>query len=299
MKNVQILMSTYNGERYLREQLDSILKQSYPDWKLLIRDDGSTDSTMEIIEEYARNDSRIQYYQGVNMGVRSSFFDLMKHTDLTSDYYALADQDDVWLQDKIKRAVGMMDSDAGIPVLYASGTILADQELKPIKSQIRRSVFVPCFGNALVENICTGCTCLMNWALLTLVRDHIPDFTVMHDWWLYLTASAYGKVIYDMESYILYRQHGDNIVGTKATYYDEFRKRLKQYKGNRGNIRRQTKEFLRCYHPTGSIKFLAEEIISYKQSIRMKTKLLFHKDIFRQRRLDNLIFKMLLIINEL
>ncbi len=299
MKNVQILMSTYNGERYLREQLDSILKQSYQEWRLLIRDDGSTDSTIDIIEEYMRNDTRIHFYKGENLGVRNSFFNLMINTDLSSDYYALSDQDDVWLEDKISRAVVMMESDQKIPTLYASATQLADQELRPIKSQIRRPVLVPSFGNALVENICTGCTCMMNRELLTLVREHIPDFTIMHDWWLYLTASAFGKVIYDMESYILYRQHGDNIVGTKATYLEEFKSRISRYKGNRGNIRRQTEEFIRQYSLDKTMRLLAEEIISYKQSLEIKIKLIFSKDVYRQRRIDNLIFKMLLIFNEM
>ncbi len=295
MKNVQILMSTYNGERYLREQLDSILKQSYWDWKLLIRDDGSTDNTMKIIEEYARNDSRIHYYVGENLGVRNSFFDLMKNADLSSDYYALSDQDDVWLEDKITRAVSMMDYDEKIPVLYASETQLVDQELKPIKSQIRRPVIVPSFGNALVENICTGCTCLFNRELLIMVREHIPDFTVMHDWWLYLTASAYGRVIYDMEAYILYRQHGDNIVGTKATYREEFKKRLAKFNNNRGNIKNQLKEFSRLYNIDIPEKKYLNYIITDKSIFIKRIIIVLGDKVYRQRKIDNFIFKILIL----
>jgi glycosyltransferase involved in cell wall biosynthesis len=265
----------------------------------LIRDDGSTDNTMQIIEEYARNDSRIHYYVGENLGVRNSFFDLMKNADLSSDYYALSDQDDVWLEDKITRAVSMMDYDEKIPVLYASETQLVDQELKPIKSQIRRPVIVPSFGNALVENICTGCTCLFNRELLIMVREHIPDFTVMHDWWLYLTASAYGRVIYDMEAYILYRQHGDNIVGTKATYLDEFRKRLKNYRINRGQIRKQLLEFHRLYNIEIQERKYLDYIINSNSSFINRLITVFNHKVYRQRKLDDIIFKILILCGQI
>lgn len=299
MKMVQILMSTYNGEKFLREQLDSILNQDYRDISLLIRDDGSTDSTDTIIHEYISKDSRITYYKGENVGVRNSFFDLMKHADLTMDYYALSDQDDVWMVNKVSKAVEMLQGIEGLPALYASETQLVEENLNKIKTQIHRPQIIPCFGNALVENICTGCTCLFNRELLVLVKEHIPEYTVMHDWWLYLSASAFGRVVYDMRSYILYRQHGNNIVGTKATYLDEFKGRLSRYKGNRGNIRNQLEEFDIIYQLDIPQKELLNKILTYKDSIKEKLEMISCHRIYRQRRMDNLILKVLFIFNEI
>ena len=102
-------MSTYNGEKYLREQIDSILNQDYPEISLLIRDDGSTDGTVDILKEYAQKYRDIDYYVGENLGVQNSFFDLMKRADKRAYYYAFADQDDVWLPGKIKRAIELLE----------------------------------------------------------------------------------------------------------------------------------------------------------------------------------------------
>ena len=109
MEKVQILMSTYYGEKYLREQLDSIIKQTYPLINILIRDDGSSDGTLSILKEYAGKYDHVTYYEGENIGVIQSFLQLLKESDANVNYYAFADQDDVWLPEKIVRAVEKLE----------------------------------------------------------------------------------------------------------------------------------------------------------------------------------------------
>lgn len=297
MKKVQILLSTYNGEKYLEDQLQSILSQDYPDITILIRDDGSTDNTIDIIKKYLLLDSRISYYHGTNIGARNSFFDLMKNSDPTMDYYSLSDQDDVWKPNKISSAIKKILNDDNTPVLYCSSTTLVNENLKSIINTIRKPHIDPGFGNALVENICSGCTCLFNAKLMDIIKKSIPEFTVMHDWWLYLCANAFGNVIYDENSYILYRQHAGNSVGSRSNYLDEFKKRYKDYKINRGQLIRQAKEFNRLFYNLDIEKVkLINLIMNSNSQVSSRLNIVFSNKIYRQRKLDNFIFKALFLL---
>ena len=299
MKTVQVLLSTYNGEKYLEEQLDSILHQDYPDITILIRDDGSTDGTVRILEKYASEYSHINYYIGENIGAKYSFFDLVKNADMSFDYYSFSDQDDVWLHNKISKALEKLNTlQEDKQLLYCGRTTLVDQELKPCISTIKKHRIVPNFGNALVENICTGCTSVINHELLELVQTHIPEFTVMHDWWFYLTASSFGEVYYDDDSYIQYRQHQNNVIGTRTNYSDEFKKRIKNYKNNRGKISRQAREFKRLYHNISENEQLLNYVIDARNNIVYRVKIMLTNKIYRQRKIDNIIFKLLFLLGK-
>lgn len=297
MKKVQVLLSAYNGEKYLAEQIESILQQDYREVSLLIRDDGSTDHTLDIIRAYSEQYENIAYYAGENLGVQKSFFHLMQHADETADYYAFSDQDDVWLPEKIRRAVELLDKqDQSRPLLYSSKTTLVDAELKEIPMKIRASKIVPDFGNALVENVCTGCTEVFNKRLLNLITQNTPECTIMHDWWLYLSASALGKVVYDSDSYILYRQHGGNQVGVSASRLGELRKRIRNSKNNNGALRRQAAEFRRIFGANYENSQYTDWIADYKQRIKYRWNLVFSSKVHRQRKLDDLIFRALFFL---
>lgn len=297
MKKIQILLSTYNGERYLEEQLDSLINQNYMNLSILIRDDGSTDGTINILRKYGDNYKNITYYQGENLGVIESFFDLVKKSDITADYYGFSDQDDVWNEDKISKAIEILDfMDDEQPLLYCGKTTLVDSDLNPIYSSIRPHEITPNFGNALVENICIGCTCVVNHRLLQLVKNHIPTYTIMHDWWFYLTASCFGQVYYDKCSYILYRQHGDNVIGMKTSYISEFKNRFKNYKQNRGKISAQVMEFNKLYQNEGNKKKKINYLLKSKKSLQYRLKIIFSSEIHRQRKLDDIIFKVLFLL---
>ena len=209
-----ILMSTYNGARHVRQQLASILSQLEATDEIFIRDDGSSDETVSIIE--SMSDSRIRLERGKNMGFARSFFWLLYNASLTHSMYMLADQDDVWLPGKVVRAASVLRHSDG-PHLYCTRLQLVNSDLKPIGYSPNFSK-APTFWNALCENIATGCTIAINPAALSLIRivpyEQLAAHRITyHDWWLYLCISAFGTVTFDSKASILYRQHGANMVG--------------------------------------------------------------------------------------
>lgn len=306
---IQILMSTYNGSRYIRTQLDSIIAQNIVNKELLIRDDGSTDDTVAIIEEYQRKYSWICYYKEKNIGVQKSFFDLLKQADSSADYIAFADQDDEWLPDKLKRAVGVLENkDHPIPLLYCSNKIITDENLRPVHVTVTSPVKKTSFGNALVQNICTGCTAVINKSLLRILQENMPqniDKVIMHDWWLYLTATCFGEVYYDQDSYIRYRQHGSNASGAIMNRRRLLCYRIKQLFCPRREIYRQNEEFLMTFKwKLKGAKYSEEyqlltRIMGTKKSIYDRIKVACDRRYFRQKYGDDIIFRGILMIGKL
>ncbi|RRD95386.1 glycosyltransferase family 2 protein [Clostridiales bacterium COT073_COT-073] len=304
MNTIQVIMSTYNGEKFLTEQLDSILTQEMVKVDILVRDDGSVDDTLAILEEYQKKYTNFRYFAGQNCGVIQSFFEAMKYSEEEAEYYAFADQDDVWLPQKLQIAIERLkEIRFDLPALYCSKTILVDEELNELPMQINEREKIPSFGNALVENICTGCTAVMNKALFKKIKEHVPEYTVMHDWWFYLTASYFGEVIYDEEGYILYRQHGHNVLGSRNTYLKEFKARAKNFKKHRGQVRKQAISFYKSYKEELLInpqaRRLLAQLLNAKKNWRYKWALIKNSNIYRQRPMDNLIFKILYLANHI
>lgn len=207
-----VLMSTYNGESYISEQLKSILLQLPEDGQVLIRDDGSSDGTVSVILGF--DDSRITIFPEQNIGFARSFFEVMRRAPPDQDLYFLSDQDDVWLPGKVRQAWARIESAGHEPFLYCAVPRLVDACLNPIGVGRKASASVDLTG-ALTENQVTGCTVAMNWPLLSLA---IPSEAAtadvhFHDWWLYVLATAFGSVFCDEVPNTLYRQHGDNYIG--------------------------------------------------------------------------------------
>lgn len=208
---VVVLMSTYQGERFVEEQIVSILSQLPNDGRLLIRDDGSRDRTIEIIE--AIKEPRVTLVRGQNIGFARSFLWLLATAPKDFEMVMLSDQDDVWLPNKIERAWHALRGKDKTPFLYCSRMQLVDEKLKRVGvSPIWPRG--PSFDNALTENIVTGCTIALNRAAHSLVLSVGDERRIyFHDWWIYLVVSALGKVVMDEEPTILYRQHGNNVIG--------------------------------------------------------------------------------------
>ena len=221
MPTVHVLMSTYNGEKFIAEQLDSILRQTGVSVKLYIRDDGSTDRTFPILEQYAAGDDRIILARGENLGPGKSFMQLLK-TVPDAAYYAFADQDDVWMEDKLDRAVRLIrekeqSEERTLPILYASNQMLVDADLHEIGIRFKTPPALD-FYELLSRNMIYGCTMVLNHTLRTVcVVAPMPRDQVLraknHDAWVLYAGMLAGEVIYDHESRILYRQHGENVVG--------------------------------------------------------------------------------------
>ena len=222
---IDILMSTYNGGRFVEQQIDSIIAQTFTDWRLLIRDDGSSDGTAEIVSRYAdlhRERICLIESNGENLGACQSFARLLEGAD--ADYMMFSDQDDVWLPDKIEltlRKMKEMEEHHGrkTPLLVFSDVTVVDELLNVIGAsmwQYQKSD--PSRGKSLnrllLMNPANGCTMMVNRAL----RDNampVPPEAIMHDSWVALVASAIGEIGYIPTVTLLYRQHGRNESGTR------------------------------------------------------------------------------------
>ena len=214
MKSVCVLLSTYNGERFIAEQLDSLLLQKDVDLRILIRDDGSKDNTIDIIKKYLKIDKRISFYQGDNKGPAQSFFDLIRNCG-QYDYYAFCDQDDVWDEDKLSIAIQYLEKeDHSKPNMYYSNLRIVDQNLKYYRLSHSTPSVQKNKYSVLTEDMATGCTIVFNKATLSLVKDKLPEYCSMHDTWIYMVCKFFGKTVYDFDAHISYRQHENNVVGT-------------------------------------------------------------------------------------
>ena len=219
---IAILLATFDGQHFLAEQLDSFTTQSYPHWKVWASDDGSTDGTLDILTHYQTqwNNDRLSVYTGPAKGSTANFLALTCHSHIQADYYAYADQDDIWEQDKLARAVTWLKTcPSDTPALYCSRTRLVDannQEigLSPLFTR------PPHFANAMVQNIAGGNTMVFNHAArerLCMAGQDIP--VVMHDWWVYLVVTGCGgHVFYDPTPTVRYRQHNNNLIGENSSY---------------------------------------------------------------------------------
>ncbi|MDS9469137.1 glycosyltransferase family 2 protein [Paracoccus sp. MBLB3053] len=220
MTKVSILMAVYNGQRFLQEQLDSFVAQDGVDWSLTASDDGSTDGSADIIAAFAAlHPGRVEQVQGPRNGVAENFRHLLSFVPTSADFAAFSDQDDVWLPGKLSRAVSMLEKVTdGRPALYCSRTRIVSCDLgqRGLSRDISRP---PSFRNALVQNIASGNTIVLNRAAVDLLQAaHAEAGPVpIHDWWAYqIIAGAGGEIVFDREPALLYRQHGENSIGANA-----------------------------------------------------------------------------------
>jgi glycosyltransferase involved in cell wall biosynthesis len=225
--HIAILMGTYQGERFLVEQLESISKQTHKNWRLWVSDDGSTDATVRIITEFQeRTHSAVTVLQGPRKGFLQNFMSLICNVAIDADFYCFADQDDKWLPKKLERGLRWQQTQSrDVPALYCTRTRNVNADGKPIgfSPLFRRP---PSFSNALVQSISGANTMMMNRAARDLLIKAGRDVNVpSHDWWSYiLTTGAGGIVHYDPIAEIDYRQHDGNQVGSNS----DFRARLRR-----------------------------------------------------------------------
>lgn len=215
-------MATFNGEKFLAQQIESILAQDYRQIRIVIRDDGSSDGTIGIISQFIRlHPEKISLFsgEGMHLGATGSFMTLIQQA--SSDYVMLADQDDVWLPAKVSACLLEMKKSESrygerTPLLIHTDLKVADENLSVVSGSFWKyqSLSPECdsINRLLVQNVVTGCTVMMNRSLLNLVRP-VDAGVIGHDWWLGLMASAFGKIISLPQATILYRQHGKNTVG--------------------------------------------------------------------------------------
>ena len=218
--SVVILMCTFNGAKYIKEQLDSFGAQTHQNWRLVVSDDGSTDGTLDILGAYQARwgEARMQIRSGPQQNFRKNFLSLMCDQDIRSDFYALADQDDVWLPEKLAVAVAhLAGQDETVPHAYGGRTIYVDANLRELGLS-PEFCYPRSFRNALVQSIAGGNTMVFNQAAKTLLERAGVQKIVSHDWWTYqLVEGAGGRVYFDPNPYILYRQYPGALVGANVS----------------------------------------------------------------------------------
>ena len=300
---VQILLSTYNGAKYLKPLMESLLAQDYPHIEILVRDDGSNDGTVDLLQQYAAANTNIKVVPSVNLGFVKSFFKLLELSSPTADYIALCDQDDVWLRDKVSRAVELLSRYPGeIPLLYCSRLAVVDENLKLLGyTDVPRKGLS--FRNALVE--CPpglGATILLNQKARQLLYD-FPQEIYSHDWWIYLVLSCFGNIIYDEEPRILYRKHTSNVFGVYFGLIDRWKVKIYRFKTGKFHLMLyQAMEFMRIYGSSLSEEYksiLERFIANRKRCWRDRILYALSCEIYHQSTLEHLILRVLIALNRL
>lgn len=257
---ILILLSTYNGEKYLKEQLDSLFLQTYQDFKLIVRDDGSKDRTKEILNFY--NIELVD--SSKNLGVKKSFETLLKYASENSvaEYFMFCDQDDVWNNDKIEKTLKRMQEletfyGNKIPLLVHADLEVVNKKLETLSDSMWESEHINPRANTLnkllIQNTITGCTMMINRTLAMKSLD-ISSKAIMHDWWIGLVATTFGEIGFIEESTMKYRQHGENDTGAKNYNYKNIISKIIELFFNRESKKIfmnknifQAKEFLEEY----------------------------------------------------
>lgn len=276
MNRVLIMLSTYNGHKYLREQLDSLYQQKDIDFHILVRDDGSKDNTVEILKDYQHKYGKMTIYADENMGATMSFHTLMSYAykDFSNfDFYAFSDQDDVWLEDKLYTATEQLYTNNGD--LYYCNAIVTDADLNKIS-------YLGCKQDLNLQYLmfrqpALGCTQVMTKQYFTfcteLFKDYVektPPLIELHDvWTMWISQMTGANVIADDDAHMLYRQHGNNVTThNKEGVLQKIRrvsKRNRKHKGYTSSNLKIIGELLRS-QLTSNAKDVLNRMYDYKSS---------------------------------
>ncbi len=299
---LQVLLSSYNGERFLCEQLNSLCSQTLDCTEILVRDDGSSDGTLKILEEYAQN-GKIRWIKGDNIGPARSFWSLLKICN-DAEFYAFCDQDDVWDADKLEIAVNALENiDSEIPALYCSDVRIIDVNRNTMAEHMVSKEPAD-FQHALIRNLAPGCTYVFNQAAKKLLSCYDADALEIkiHDWMAYLIVACFGIVIYDDMPHISYRQHAYNVIGmTKSSITETLKKIRRFWNGSMRNSRSQQAYNLEKVYGslmTPENRELTALFAHYKTDIEKKKRLLKDKRL-RVKGIDGLLFVLLVLLNRL
>ncbi|GKQ75879.1 glycosyl transferase family 2 [Aeromonas caviae] len=233
--HVLILICTCNGDKFLEEQLISFEEQTYANWAVIASDDGSTDNTRTILEKYKNKwkENQLTIVEGPRQGVTKNFMSLICNKAIEADYYAFSDQDDIWIPSKLERALNWLQKiKRNTPALYCSSTLLVDENNnKTGLSTINKKA--PSFSNALMQNIASGNTMVLNKAAIELLCQTGPDISIIiHDWWSYLVVTGCGgMVFYDSTPTVRYRQHTANLIGSNDSLRARILRMKKHFQG--------------------------------------------------------------------
>ena len=305
MDKIAVIMSTYNGETYLREQMDTIFSQQDISLHFVIRDDGSSDKTKEILSGYKREHPTIDLIFGETVGCKKSFYEAARYAyDKYSDveYFAFSDQDDFWLEDKLCtgiKSLKTLTTDETRPLLYFCPPRIVDQSLRPIGKEWSTHHYLN-FEEACLAQACAGCTMVFNRRALELFLQGSPDKMSMHDSWLYKTVLACGGRVYeDTTPHILYRQHSSNVIGT-GSFLSRWKRRYHNFMDKNRYRSGQVKEILHLYRAYMSPKSqkTAEDLSGYgSKGLIGRIRIASNPSYRTSNPTYNLLFKLAVVLN--
>ena len=282
-------MCTFNGEAFLREQLDSIEAQDHKKWTLYVNDDGSKDGTLDILKSYQRKwePKKIHIRRGPQKGFCQNFLQIINDPKINADLYFLSDQDDVWVPKKLSHTLKKISKlDASKPYLYCARTTYVSSDTKKILGQSDLFLKPPSFKNALVQSIAGGNTMAFNNHLKKVMQKNPKVDVVSHDWWLYIINELVGgKTFYDPESTILYRQHNKSLIGANTGFVAKL-KRLRMLLNGTYRIynTKHLEVFNRLYFKgvVKNIELIDRFFILRDKPLKMRYKMIQDLGIYRQ-----------------
>jgi glycosyltransferase involved in cell wall biosynthesis len=297
---IAVLLATYNGAKFLPEFLDSLVSQSAKNFVVYVRDDGSSDCTLDVVRSYAATLDIVVLQSEKRLGPAHSFLELLGAAGEDCEYFAFADQDDSWHERKLERAVQALGQRCENPSLYFARVEYVNERLEYLGlSPVHRHVG---YENALVENIAMGCTVMMNRAARALVVRTPAKSVTMHDWWVYLLISAAGRTIADDFVALKYRQHANNVVGASASLVREYVQKIFQFV-------RRGRDSVGLMDQASELTILYGDILSPRQralvdmmrhgksSFMYRLQLCLFSPFVRQRAADTLILRVLFLLN--
>lgn len=296
-KKVAVLISSYNGEKYLKEQLDSILRQTYQNIEIVIRDDGSKDETAEIIKSYQKEHDNIILQEGENLGFLKSFFKLLEFEN--ADYFAFCDQDDVWLENKIELAVQALNqADDTKPNMVFGNSDYYDETMHLIGKGENHKTFS--FKNSLYECVAQGMTMTINNEARKTILANIPEKCLFHDWWTYMICSGMGNVLYSDETIVKYRRLPKNATAEGQSIFKIFAWRIKNLLTGDGmkNIRAQQLEYKHRFYDkiSNENQKILDIFVQEKYNFLKAIQKAFYPHKLRRKLIDDIMVRILFML---
>lgn len=303
---VAILLCTYNGQAFLKEQVDSFVAQTHKNWTLYVSDDGSNDGTLAVFESYQAliEQNRIKFFSGPRAGFAENFMSLIRNEKINADFFAFSDQDDIWFKDKLERSIAQMKGlPSHLPAMYCSRTRLIDERNKIIgfSPAFTRA---PTFQNALIQSIAGANTMLINGHARNLLNQIPQNMNIIaHDWLTYLlTTACGGNVIYDSQPTLDYRQHSSNVIGANIGIKERVIRLGKLIDGRFRHWSNSNLEILDCVEEqltAANRKTLHEFRKGRCSSIILRLCLLKRSGIYRQTRKGNISLFLAAVLNKI
>jgi len=296
---VAILLSSYNGDKFIEQQISSILNQTINGMiHLFVRDDGSSDNTVKILRRF-KAERKLTLIEGENLGYVNSFFELIKCVyDYGTEYnfYSFADQDDVWDSDKIEIAVEALGrNNNSIPLLYASSSRLVDENLDIIGITQGRIKEIS-FFNSIIQNFCPGHTQVMNYSMLEIVMKYYqPQFIYVHDSFILNAAILTGKLIFDDSPHTSYRQHSSNQLGMNKDFISWLNERCRRIVRGDGKKYAEQINFILDSFKDYMLPEQKDEMDKFRKmqrNIFTRIKYSINTKLYRQKKLENLLFRL-------